>query len=67
VRVKQSKWRPGIYAEILLNVRLTSHLQAFVGGDFLYNNDLTFGDSRHEFTLDLGSTYAAKGGLSYSF
>jgi hypothetical protein len=67
VHIKQSKWRPGIYAEILLNVRLTTHLQAFVGGDFLYNNDLTFGDSRHEFTLDLGSTYAAKGGLTYSF
>jgi hypothetical protein len=67
VNLRQAKWRPGIYAEILVNVQLTSHLQLFLGGDFQHNNDLKFSDSRHEFAIELGSTYAGKGGLSYSF
>ncbi len=67
VSLKENKWRPGIYAEILLNCALTRRLQIFAGGDFQLNNDMSFSDGRHEYTLELGSTYAAKGGVSYSF
>lgn len=67
VHLKENKWRPGIYAEILAQYQLTQHLQILVGGDFQLNNNLTMNDGFHEFTLELGSTYGAKGGLSYSF
>ncbi len=68
ISVHESKWRVGFYAELLGYYQITSHLSVFVGGDFQYNDDLVFNDAyRHEFTIQLGSTYAAKGGLTYSF
>ncbi len=65
--LKQSKWRPGVYTELLAFYQLTKHIQVFLGGDFQINNDMTVSDGTHELVLELGSTYAAKGGLSYSF
>ncbi len=67
VQLKEGNWRAGFYAEILAQYQLTSHLQLLLGGDFQYNSNLTLNDGFHEFTLELGSTYGAKGGLSYSF
>lgn len=67
VHLKDNKWRPGLYAEILAQYQLTSHLQLLLGGDFQANSNLTINDGFHQLTLELGSTYGAKGGLSYSF
>ncbi len=67
VSLTKTQWRPGVYVELLANFQVIKHLSAFLGGDFRYNKDLTFSDAAHEVTLQLGSTYAAKAGLSFSF
>jgi len=67
IKVKKSDWRPGFYAELLMHYQINKHLQVFLGGDFRANNDLEFSDSLHEYTIKLGSTYSAKGGLTYAF
>ncbi|MEO8426051.1 MAG: hypothetical protein ABI651_02960 [Verrucomicrobiota bacterium] len=63
----ESKWRLGFYGEIHLNFRITNHIDAFVGGDFQYNSDFTFGDSGHQVKLDLGATYGTKIGMTFRF
>jgi hypothetical protein len=63
----ESKWRLGFYAEIRLNYRIASHIDAFVGGDFQHNSNFTFGDSGHQVKLDLGATYGTKIGMTFRF
>ena len=65
--VSGNNWRLGFYAEIRLNYRFTSHIDAFVGGDFQYNDNLTFGDSAYQVKLHLGATYGTKIGMTFRF
>jgi hypothetical protein len=65
--VDGSNWRLGFYAEIRLNYRFTSHIDAFVGGDFQDNNNFTFGDSAYQVKLNLGATYGTKIGMTFRF
>lgn len=62
-----AKWRPGVYAELLLNYQFTRRLGVFVGGDFQHNDKMTFGDATHRVSLDLSMTYGLKGGLRLEF
>lgn len=63
----QAKWRPGGYVETLIAYRVSNHISAFLGGDLHFNNDMTFGDSNYNVKIDIGLTYQAKGGLTFSF
>lgn len=63
----QAKWRPGVYAETLLAFHVSSRLSAYLGGDIHTNNPMTFGDSNYNVEINLGLTYQAKAGISYSF
>jgi hypothetical protein len=65
--VSESNWRLGFYAEIRLNYRFTSHIDAFVGGDFQNNSNFTFGDSAYQVKLHLGATYGTKIGMTFRF
>ncbi len=65
--VSEAKWRPGLYAEARVAYRFSDRVNAFLGGDIHYNNKMTFGDSNYSVKLDLGMTYGAKAGVSYSF
>jgi hypothetical protein len=67
VRLNRGDWEPGFYFEVIGNYQFTKNLGAFLGGDYQYNNDLHFGDPAHQVTIGLGSTYAAKAGLSVRF
>lgn len=67
VSAHASKWRLGFYAELLFSYKLSNHLGLFLGGDFTHNSDFTFSSGLHEFTFELGSTYAGKGGIIFSF
>jgi hypothetical protein len=63
----QSKWRPGVYAEMLVAYHISNRLNAYVGGDVHLNNSTTFGDSNYTVEINLDFTYQAKAGISYSF
>lgn len=63
----KGNWRPGIYAELRANYRISDKLDAFLGADFQHNNKMTFGDVQHRVELDLSMTYGAKGGVVYHF
>lgn len=65
--VTKGAWHPGLYAELLLNYRITDHIGVFLGGDFHYNNQFTFGNAAYQVKLDLGTTYGAKAGLNVGF
>jgi hypothetical protein len=67
VDMTRGEWEPGLYFEIIGNYQFTQHLGAFLGGDFQHNNALHFGDTAHQVNIDLGSTYAAKAGLTIRF
>jgi hypothetical protein len=65
--ISVAKWRPGAYAELLVNYRLTKRIGVFLGGDAHYNSSFTFGDAGHEVTLKLGPTFGAKAGVVFKF
>jgi hypothetical protein len=67
VNLNRSRWEPGFYFEAIGNYRFTQHVGAFAGGDYRYNNSLNFGDSAHKVEINLGSTFAAKAGVSFEF
>lgn len=65
--LSHADWRPGAYAELYLSYRLTSIIGVFAGGDFQFNDKLTFGDASHQVEIDPGSTFGAKLGAILRF
>jgi hypothetical protein len=66
-KISHADWRPGAYAELLVSYRLTSLVGVFVGGDFQFNEKMTFGDAGHEVQVDPGTTFGAKAGAILRF
>ncbi len=67
VSLKHAEWEPGAYLELRANYQFTQLIGAFCGGDLQYNHSFEFGDAAHQIKVDLGTTYAIKGGVSFRF
>jgi hypothetical protein len=63
----RSTWHTGAYAEGRVTYRITELLGVFLAGDIKSYNNHVFGDSSHQLTVNLGTTYAAKAGLNFQF
>jgi hypothetical protein len=65
--VRRSDWQPGGFVQFRLEYHFTRRLSAFVGAEYLYNENLVFQGQGREATIKLGGTYGGTLGVGYHF
>ncbi len=65
--VRRSDWRPGGYFELRAQYDITKRLGVYVGGQYEFNQNSTFGGFGREATLKLGGVYGGTLGLRWGF
>lgn len=65
--LRRSDWRPGGYMEVRLQYDFTRRLGAYVGAQYEYNQNSTFGDAGRQAILKLGGVYGGTVGLRWTF
>jgi hypothetical protein len=60
-------WNPGGYAELRLSYQITSHIAAYVDGDYQYNGRFNFSGAGRDVELNFTSLFSVGLGASYTF
>lgn len=63
----RDNWEPGFYAQWRMGFHVSKHVDAFLGLDYQWNNNMTFSGSDRNVTLDFSSMFGASAGVQVDF
>lgn len=60
-------WYPGFYSDLRLAYALSDRLGVYVGGQFQFNDTISFQEAGRRYEMDLGCVLSVSAGVAYRF
>jgi hypothetical protein len=64
---RRSDWQPGGYFELRAQYDLTRHIGLYLGVEYEFNEDVTFGGAGRTATIKMGGVYGGVAGVRWTF